>query len=305
MPRHNFRRLIQPLVAELAGTTCATLIMLGSYTHNKQASQLFSAAAIGAGYTVGMVVAPSYNLNPMFTLASLLFSRCRQDRRYPMSFADATARVVGQLVGTLLADAMAYSSLVSLAYTRGLHGKVPMHDPEIAMSFGVALPAEAIPNHVVFVSSLVFSVLLVFLILAVGLACEKTKPGDSFHCALMVGLAVFAFVCGVPAAAQSNPATWIGGAIFICLAGGPTAVWTRHSAFWWVALVAPFTAACVAVALVCLYERVVWPHGKRTAPHSGCDGEIHTLPLVCSHRISSPDGAGFHHGGVAESAREP
>lgn len=109
-------------------------------------------------------------------------------------------------------------------------------------------------NGSAFLSSAIFSMILVLVIIPLFTAQKLTHAGNSFA----FGLIVMVFVMsGQPLGVSNNPGLWFAGAISSVIVGfdttGDNGIFTYHGSYWYVALLAPFIGAFLGGLVLELY----------------------------------------------------
>lgn len=249
-----------------------------------QQPNLYLALTIGLAYSLGLLTAPETKLNPVFTIAMSIFGLS--------SWSIVLPSVVGQLLGVLLSNFVVYFMAKDLsiwspgdmqaAVVFGVTYPTPVPtgfvprpgaldpsaaQPDIVDGSTILRPAfpldenttmyfqlEVVDNYAAYLSTMVFSAMLVLVIIPLFTAQQLSHAANAFG----FGLIVAGFVAaGNGLGVASNPALWIGGAISCLFIGydfsGPLGIFTYMNSYSVVAITAPFVGAMLGGFILELY----------------------------------------------------
>lgn len=219
-------------LAEMIGTMvlvlmgCGAAVSLGCDPVNNQAAVVGTAIAFGLSvvamaYTIGGI--SGCHINPAITLSVFLSGR--------MSAKDCVMYMLFQFIGGLIGAALLFLLVTNAGSSFA--------------AAGAGLGANGLQEGVSVVSGLLAEIIFtcIFVLVVLG-ATSKTNGTTGKFAELAIGLSLILvhLVCIRYTGTSVNPARSFGPALFVKLAGGPSAAWSNL----WIFIVGPFVGGAIA-----------------------------------------------------------
>lgn len=219
-------------LAEMIGTMvlvlmgCGAAVSLGCDPVNNQAAVVGTAIAFGLSvvamaYTIGGI--SGCHINPAITLGVFLSGR--------MSAKDCVMYMLFQFIGGLIGAALLFLLVTNAGSSFA--------------AAGAGLGANGLQEGISVVSGLLAEIIFtcVFVLVVLG-ATSKTNGTTGNFAGLAIGLSLILvhLVCIRYTGTSVNPARSFGPALFVKLAGGPSAAWSNL----WIFIVGPFVGGAIA-----------------------------------------------------------
>lgn len=162
--------------------------------------------------------------------------------------------IVAQFIGGVFGHATFYYLINGTQYDK---------DAKLAFCFGIIFPSEEISNDRCFVSSIIFTALLIMALLPVFAPELGGSIMNHSSSSLMVAILIFALViASEPFGAQNNPTLWFTAYAFMWMNGFDDDIFKTHDNYWWVALVGPFVGVIVAIFMLIFFPLIMWYEPK-------------------------------------------
>lgn len=219
-------------LAEMIGTMvlvlmgCGAAVSLGCDPVNNQAAVVGTAIAFGLSvvamaYTIGGI--SGCHINPAITLGVFLSGR--------MSAKDCVMYMLFQFIGGLIGAALLFLLVTNAGSSFA--------------AAGAGLGANGLQEGISVVSGLLAEIIFtcVFVLVVLG-TTSKTNGTTGKLAGLAIGLSLILvhLVCIRYTGTSVNPARSFGPALFVKLAGGPSAAWSNL----WIFIVGPFVGGAIA-----------------------------------------------------------
>jgi len=219
-------------LAEMIGTMvlvlmgCGAAVSLGCDPVNNQAAVVGTAIAFGLSvvamaYTIGGI--SGCHINPAITLSVFLSGR--------MSAKDCVMYMLFQFIGGLIGAALLFLLVTNAGSSFA--------------AAGAGLGVNGLQEGISVVSGLLAEIIFtcIFVLVVLG-ATSKTNGTAGKFAGLAIGLSLILvhLVCIRYTGTSVNPARSFGPALFVKLAGGPSAAWSNL----WIFIVGPFVGGAIA-----------------------------------------------------------
>lgn len=219
-------------LAEMIGTMvlvlmgCGAAVSLGCDPVNNQAAVVGTAIAFGLSvvamaYTIGGI--SGCHINPAITLSVFLSGR--------MSAKDCVMYMLFQFIGGLIGAALLFLLVTNAGSSFA--------------AAGAGLGVNGLQEGISVVSGLLAEIIFtcIFVLVVLG-ATSKPNGTTGKFAGLAIGLSLILvhLVCIRYTGTSVNPARSFGPALFVKLAGGPSAAWSNL----WIFIVGPFVGGAIA-----------------------------------------------------------
>eukprot|EP01084_Bolivina_argentea_P088127 159115_1 len=217
-----------------------------NYTDLVESGFLFLSIGVAMAYFIGILICRDANLNIIFTFALAI---CNAKRWLMVPLI-----IISQFMGGICGHAMFFYLI---------NGKQYEKDSKLAFCFGVIFPSNEISNSQCFISSIIFTAILIVSIIPVfapELGGVKVSHSTG---SLLVALLIFALVLATSAfGSQNNPTLWFSAYIFMWMIGFDKSVFSKHDNYWWVALIGPIVGVIVAIIILIWFPIILWYEPK-------------------------------------------